>query len=65
MAVRIPDLTNAEAYRKLGAHYLIPETYETGLQLGGVALSISGFSTDAIASLQDALRAEDYGHIEE
>ncbi|AAV87129.1 potassium transporter [Anaplasma marginale str. Dawn] len=65
VAVRIPDLTNAEAYRKLGAHYLIPETYETGLQLGGVALSISGFSTDAIASLQDALRAEDYGHIEE
>lgn len=64
VAVRIPDLTNAEAYRKLGAHYLIPETYETGLQLGGVALSISGFSEDAIASLQDALRAEDYGHIE-
>ncbi|MFV9870308.1 MAG: cation:proton antiporter [Anaplasma ovis] len=64
VVVRIPDLTNAEAYRKLGAHYLIPETYETGLQLGGVALSISGFSEDAIASLQDALRAEDYGHIE-
>ena len=65
VVVRIPDLTNAEAYRKLGAHYLIPETYETGLQLGGVALSISGFSEDAIASLQDALRAEDYGHMEE
>ncbi|MCU7611225.1 cation:proton antiporter domain-containing protein [Anaplasma capra] len=65
IVVRIPDLTNAATYRKLGAHYLIPETYETGLQLGGVALSISGFSTDAIALLQDALRAEDYGHIEE
>ncbi|MGN7678388.1 MAG: cation:proton antiporter domain-containing protein [Anaplasma sp.] len=63
IVVRVPDLTNAETYRKLGAHYVIPETYETGLHIGGVALSISGFSSDAIASLQEAMRAEHYGHL--
>ncbi|MGN7661271.1 MAG: cation:proton antiporter domain-containing protein [Anaplasma sp.] len=63
IVVRVPDLTNAETYRKLGAHYVVPETYETGLQIGGIALSISGFSSDAIASLQEALRAEHYGHL--
>ncbi|UQD54316.1 cation:proton antiporter [Anaplasma phagocytophilum] len=60
IAVRIPDLSNADMYKKLGAHYLIPETYEAGLQLGGIALSISGFSDNAILSLQNAFRMEDY-----
>ena len=60
IAVRTKDLTNAELYEGLGAHYLVPETYETGLQLGGVALSISGFSDNAIMSLQHTFRMEDY-----
>ena len=60
IVVRIPDLSNAELYRKLGAHYIVPETYETGLQLGGVALSISGYSSNAILSLQNIFRMEGY-----
>lgn len=60
IVVRIPDLSNADMYKKLGAHYIVPETYETGLQLGGVALSISGYSNNAILSLQNIFRMEDY-----
>ena len=60
IAVRVPDLTNADLYRQLGAHYLIPETYEAALQLGGLALGISGYSENAILSLQNTFRAEAY-----
>ncbi|MDB1135290.1 cation:proton antiporter [Candidatus Anaplasma sp. TIGMIC] len=60
IAVRIPDLSKADMYIKLGAHHIIPETYEAGLQLGGVALSISGYSDNAILSLQNTFRMEDY-----
>ncbi|KJV69287.1 cation:proton antiporter domain-containing protein [Candidatus Neoehrlichia procyonis] len=60
IAVRLPDLTNAETYQDLGAHYLIPETCETGLQLGAVALGISGFSANAISSLKNNFRTGGY-----
>ena len=58
--VRLPDLNNVEIYKELGAHYLIPETYEVGLQLGAVALSNSGFSNHAVALLKDRFRMVNY-----
>ena len=58
--VRLPDLNNVEIYKELGAHYLIPETYEVGLQLGAVALSNNGFSNHAISLLKDRFRMVNY-----
>ena len=58
--VRLPDLSNVEIYKELGAHYLIPETYEVGLQLGAVALSNNGFSNHAISLLKDRFRMVNY-----
>ncbi|AHC38934.1 cation:proton antiporter domain-containing protein [Ehrlichia muris] len=58
--VRLPDLSNVEIYKELGAHYLIPETYEVGLQLGAVALSNNGFSSHAISLLKDRFRMVNY-----
>ncbi len=44
IVIRLPDLSNVEVYRDLGASKIIPETSEIGLQLGGAALSLSGIS---------------------
>ncbi|MFP3031649.1 MAG: monovalent cation:proton antiporter-2 (CPA2) family protein, partial [Wolbachia sp.] len=40
IVIRLPDLSNVEVYRDLGASKIIPETSEIGLQLGGAALSL-------------------------
>ncbi|UOD98880.1 cation:proton antiporter [Ehrlichia ruminantium] len=61
--VRLPDLNNAEVYKELGAHYLIPETYEVGLQLGAIALSNTGFSNHAISLLKDRFRTVNYAAV--
>ncbi|GFT80740.1 RCK N-terminal domain-containing protein [Nephila pilipes] len=43
IVIRLPDLSNVEVYRDLGASKIIPETSEIGLQLGGAALSLQWY----------------------
>lgn len=52
IVIRLPDLSNVEVYRDLGASKIIPETSEIGLQLGGAALSLSGISESGVTSLK-------------
>nr|AAL24515.1 glutathione-regulated potassium-efflux system protein KefKZH [Wolbachia endosymbiont of Drosophila melanogaster] len=56
IVIRLPDLSNVEVYRDLGASKIIPETSEIGLQLGGAALSLSGISESGVTSLKSRFR---------
>ncbi|MBQ4875130.1 MAG: cation:proton antiporter [Rickettsiaceae bacterium H1] len=58
--VRVPDLSNAKGYYKIGADKLVPETYEIGLQLGAAMLSSIGFSDISIAILKERFRRGNY-----
>ncbi|CCF78071.1 Kef-type K+ transport system membrane component [Wolbachia endosymbiont of Onchocerca ochengi] len=63
--IRLPDLSNVEIYRDLGASKIIPETSEMGLQLGGAALSLSGISESGVASLKNRFRKGNYSMIKD
>ncbi len=63
--IRLPDLSNAEVYKDLGASKIIPETSEMGLQLGGAALSLSGISESGVASLKSKFRKGNYSMIKD
>lgn len=63
--IRLPDLSNVEAYKDLGASKIIPETSEIGLQLGGAALSLSGVSESGVASLKSRFRKGNYSMIKD
>ncbi|UWI83264.1 monovalent cation:proton antiporter-2 (CPA2) family protein [Wolbachia endosymbiont of Howardula sp.] len=58
--IRVPDLSNVEMYKKLGASKIIPEVSEIGSQLGGAALSLSGMSESTVMSLQHRMRKDNY-----
>ncbi|WP_353279207.1 monovalent cation:proton antiporter-2 (CPA2) family protein [Wolbachia endosymbiont (group A) of Cydia amplana] len=65
IVIRLPDLSNVEVYRDLGASKIIPETSEIGLQLGGAALSLSGISESGVMSLKSRFRKGNYSMLKE
>ncbi|WP_250295071.1 monovalent cation:proton antiporter-2 (CPA2) family protein [Wolbachia endosymbiont of Oedothorax gibbosus] len=65
IVIRLPDLSNVEVYRDLGASKIIPETSEIGLQLGGAALSLSGISESGITSLKSRFRKGNYSMLKD
>ncbi|WP_353284647.1 monovalent cation:proton antiporter-2 (CPA2) family protein [Wolbachia endosymbiont (group A) of Lasioglossum fulvicorne] len=65
IVIRLPDLSNVEVYRDLGASKIIPETSEMGLQLGGAALSLSGISESGVTSLKSRFRKGNYSMLKD
>ncbi|WP_353271155.1 monovalent cation:proton antiporter-2 (CPA2) family protein [Wolbachia endosymbiont (group A) of Alloplasta piceator] len=65
IVIRLPDLSNVEVYRDLGASKIIPETPEIGLQLGGAALSLSGISESGVTSLKSRFRKGNYSMLKD
>ncbi|MGL9725244.1 MAG: monovalent cation:proton antiporter-2 (CPA2) family protein [Wolbachia sp.] len=63
--IRLPDLSNIEVYKGLGASKIIPETSEIGLQLGGAALSLSGISESGVTSLKSRFRKGNYSMLKD
>ena len=57
---RTYDLSDVQHYKDLGAHFLIPQVSETGIQLGGAALLAIGFNHSAIISLKNNFRDSIY-----
>lgn len=58
--VRAEDLKNGKKLRKMGATSIVPETYETGLQLGGELLKSIGVSEYNISKVKNQFRAGNY-----
>ncbi|WP_341811869.1 monovalent cation:proton antiporter-2 (CPA2) family protein [Wolbachia endosymbiont (group A) of Conops quadrifasciatus] len=65
IVIRLPDLSNVEVYRDLGASKIIPETSEIGLQLGGAALSLSAISESGVTSLKSRFRKGNYSMLKD
>lgn len=65
IVIRLPDLSNVEVYRDLGASKIIPETSEIGLQLGGATLSLSGISESGVTSLKSRFRKGNYSMLKD
>ncbi|WP_341808065.1 cation:proton antiporter [Wolbachia endosymbiont (group E) of Neria commutata] len=63
--IRLPDLSDVEVYKDLGASKIIPETSEIGLQLGGAALSLSGISESGVTSLKSRFRKGNYSMLKD
>jgi len=60
IVVRAKDLSNAEELRANGAKIVVPETYETGLQLGGAVLKAIGVSEFEVSRIKNQFRAGNY-----
>jgi CPA2 family monovalent cation:H+ antiporter-2 len=60
IVVRSKDLSNSEELYKSGAKIIVPETYETGLQLGGAVLKSIGISEFEVNRIKNQFRAGNY-----
>lgn len=58
--IRARDMRYANVLKEAGATVVVPETYETGLQLAGTILKAIGISEFEISRLKNRFRAEDY-----
>lgn len=58
--VRARDLRSASDLYDAGATIIVPEDYETGLQLGGVALKNAGITEYEISRIKNQFRAGNY-----
>lgn len=58
--VKLKDLQNAREFYDAGATRLIPENYETGLQLGGTVLKFAGISEYEINRIKGQFRSGNY-----
>lgn len=65
IVMRSEDLTDDKKMYALGASTLVPETYETGLQLGGAVLKAIGFSEFEISRIKNKFRAGNYEYAKE
>lgn len=63
--MRSEDLSEDSKMYYLGATTLVPETYETGLQLGGAVLKSIGFSEFEISRIKNKFRAGNYEYAKE
>jgi CPA2 family monovalent cation:H+ antiporter-2 len=62
---RVEDYKHGKSIRKLGATKAVPETIETGLQLGGASLTNLGIAEHEIISMKENIRRNEYLLIEE
>jgi CPA2 family monovalent cation:H+ antiporter-2 len=60
IVVRAKDLSNEEDWYKMGATMIVPETYETGLQMGGAVLKSVGVSENEVSRIKNQFRAGNY-----
>ncbi|MDF2965653.1 MAG: Glutathione-regulated potassium-efflux system protein [Rickettsiaceae bacterium] len=60
IVARAQDLNNASDLYELGATMIVPEVYETGLQLGGAVLKSVGISEYEISRIKNQLRSGNY-----
>lgn len=60
IVVRSKDLSDAESFYAAGAKIIVPETYETGLQLGGAVLKAVGVSEFEVSRIKNLFRAGNY-----
>jgi monovalent cation:H+ antiporter-2, CPA2 family len=58
--VRAKDLSKTEELKNAGATIIVPETYETGLQLGGAVLKSVGVSEFEVSRIKNLFRAGNY-----
>ena len=58
--VRAADLSKSEELYSAGAKIIVPETYETGLQLGGAVLKSIGISEFEVSRIKNLFRAGNY-----
>ncbi len=58
--VRALNLQNASSLYQAGASFIVPENYENGLQLGGIALKHLGVSDYEITRLKGLFRSGNY-----
>ncbi len=58
--VRSPDLRHSAELYEMGATIIVPEDYETGLQLGGAVLKALGINELEIARMKEQFRAGNY-----
>ena len=57
---RSADLSRATEYYAAGVKIIVPETYETGLQLGGAVLKSIGVSEFEVSRIKNQFRAGNY-----
>lgn len=60
IVARAEDLAKADDLIKAGAKIIVPETYETGLQLGGAVLKTVGVSEFEVSRIKNRFRAGNY-----
>jgi CPA2 family monovalent cation:H+ antiporter-2 len=58
--VRAKDLSTSLQLYQAGAKVIVPETYETGLQLGGAVLKSVGISEFEVSRIKNQFRAGNY-----
>ncbi len=57
---RSEDLSDLELFKEAGVDVIVPETYETGLQIGGAVLKSIGISEFEVSRLKNKFRAGNY-----
>lgn len=60
IVVRAKDLSKSAELYAMGAKVIVPETYETGLQLGGAVLKSVGISEYEVSRIKNQFRAGNY-----
>ena len=58
--VRAKDLTHEKMLYKMGATSIVPETYETGLQMAGAVLKAVGTGENEISRIKNQFRLGNY-----
>jgi CPA2 family monovalent cation:H+ antiporter-2 len=58
--VRLKSLKKAHEFYEAGATMIVPEDYETGLQLGGATLKSVGVSEHEINRIKEQFRSGNY-----
>ncbi|MEO0347993.1 MAG: cation:proton antiporter [Pseudomonadota bacterium] len=58
--VRATDLSNATSLYSIGVTDIVPETYETGLQLAGAVLKAHGISEFEVSRIKNRFRSGSY-----
>lgn len=61
--VRAHDMSHSDELMALGATGIVPDTFESSLQLASDVLCALGASSEAVNAVTDRIRAEGYGEI--
>lgn len=60
IVVRAKDLSHEKEWYNAGATMIVPETYETGLQMGGAVLKSVGVSENEVSRIKNQFRKGNY-----